>query len=324
MELRRRYYTLAEAAEVAAVSVRDIEHYIETGQLVPRLYTAERPFLVLSWDADRKQWDAHGRCRYQGLLSVHKRWVESLWVQGEVILNNPVTPVEPEHIQQYVTAYPFKSAYPNLPYTSWRPQEHDQLKLAELRLLPMPVEKKSLRAQLQPMMKVLNGVAEKAAIVRGSSYQRTDVEGQGFSDQQKYVYDFESNGLFLRAGLRLDNQAVSELQQDSVVMPPSDSEVFEGDMSRDENALLWSDSKKGGTRINEVFERLYLSKPGQPAKTYWRILRGDYGIFDPDKIIEQVTSGEVHWFTSADKSKVMKYRTFENRISELNRFYNRS
>lgn len=321
MELKREYYSLEEAANLLEdYSIEDLDHFIEIGKIEPCLYSSTRKYVAATWDAKNRYWIAHATCFYRGLLKVHKSWVESLWDKGEINLSKASSPVDRSSIRLWDTKYPYKGKSPSVVFDVWEPMELTDLENKSVWLIPFATEGESLHHILNKVGDIfVNQLAtkengRKIDQVGARSYEKTVLP-----DSQRYAYGFDTNGKFNRDDLRLLPLHINALTKPIRDPEPQYSVQVAQRITQD--SLPWNDSQKGGTRINEPLERLFRHSPDQPAKNYWRLLREGYEKFDQDQVIEQVTNGEIHWFTFSDEPKVMTYKTFENKISKIKKFY---
>lgn len=283
-------------------------------------YSSKRKYVAATWDAKNRFWIAHATCFYRGLLTVHKSWIESLWDKGEIKLSKAASPFDRSSIRDWNTKYPYKGKSPSAVFDAWEPMALADLENKSVWLIPFATEGETYYHMLNKFSNVF--LDQLAAKEKGRAIDQVGArsyEKKVLPDSQRYGYGFDKNGKFSRDDLRLLPSHIEALAKPDSEPAPQQSVQVAQVITLE--SFPWNDSQKGGTRINEPLERLFRYNPNQTAKTYWRLLREGYEKFDQDKVIEQVTSGEIHWFTQSDEPKVMLYKTFENKISIIKKFY---
>ncbi|MEH6348365.1 MAG: hypothetical protein V7785_24940 [Bermanella sp.] len=322
MEIKRLYYTLDQAADsLEKYNIEDLMHFIETDQIPAVIFCKGKKFAAVRKASDKIDWVAHGFCYYSGLLSVHKSWIKSLWEKGSIVLNKASYPLNRQNIQNWSKRYPYKHESLKVGFNAWHPLELHEIPPTELYLIPFAVEGVSIVGMID---KFAESISKPSGImINGQpvSEPKKEIWKSELKERDRFAYSFIENGKFTIDDLRLTSEVVERLgvKKSSISVGGGDSKPSK--VESELNSLPWNDSQKGGARINEPLERLFRYSPNQPAKNYWRLLREEYEQFDPDKVIEQVTNGEIHWYTRSDEPKVMAYKTFENKISNIKKFY---
>ena len=158
------------------------------------------------------------------------------------------------------------------------------------------------------------------------AFRNEDIDYEEFKSR-KYTYHFKykENGTYFRNDIRLLNETVSKLN--SVINENGILELdHQGLPTENLDYLPWCDSMKKPRRIYQVIERVFRHLGNQKTKTLWNALERDHNerekpVYDPNDIIIEISFPTIDWQTLDKKPADITYKTFENKISDLRKFY---
>tara|TARA_R110001606_G_scaffold274651_1_gene423064 strand:- start:1529 stop:1849 length:321 start_codon:yes stop_codon:yes gene_type:complete len=88
---------------------------------------------------------------------------------------------------------------------------------------------------------------------------------------------------------------------------------------------LLCENKANPTNIDKVVERAFISNKSLSSKGIWKLLHREYKgkekSFDLDQVIEKMDSDCIEWLKKDFETKTLLYKTFENRVSTIRKFY---
>ena len=283
MRFERMYYTLEEAAKVLDYSAFDLKHFIETEQLTPNLYSADKTFIALTWA--NRQWVAHGCCTYRGLLETYPNIMHSALRDKRLILEHPIRALNREMIAGWTVDYPFKNTTPNQLFHIWQPLHLSELS-RPVYLLPLPIEH------------LLTGIED--------------------LQTKTYQYSFNEQGTFTLDDIRLGHMAILAMQPRSGnsedILKYRPEEELEKD-SKPSNKL------PRRNQLNELIIRIVKEtdalRPGEVWKVFESEVTSNTRIYDIDEILVEVTASELKWVSRYGKSLVLKWSSFPSKLSKL-------
>ena len=89
--------------------------------------------------------------------------------------------------------------------------------------------------------------------------------------------------------------------------------------------LEWCESKERVTRIDRLVERAYLFNSELSTKKIWAKILAEFqdkeNCIDTDSTIEYMDLDSIEWFTKVGGSKQFLYKSFENKISLIRKYY---
>lgn len=115
--MKRKYYSIAEAAEVLDYSEADLWHFVESGQLVPGLLSPTRKYIPVTKHLDVDEWVGHGTCFYRGMLRVHGAWIRRIVENTSVEISGPLKAVDLDAINGWTPQCPYDQKLPAPLYT---------------------------------------------------------------------------------------------------------------------------------------------------------------------------------------------------------------
>lgn len=312
--MERDYYTIKEAAEYLNCPENDIYHFLETGKVGAVIYTNRRPFLVESFNEDKNQWEGLGTVHYRGLLSVKPYFITTLLDEGEVILDKRAVPLKPNEYKGFSNKYPFDNDALPPDLAAWSLEKPD-IPRKSVFLIPLPEQS---RDKFEFISELTTEISK--------AFRNEDIDYEEFKSQ-KYTYHFKynENGTYLINDIRLLKETVSKLN--NVINENGILEFDHQGLPTDNlNYLPWCNSMKKPRRIYEVIERVFRHLGNEKAKTLWNALERDHNenekpLYDPNDIIIEISFPTIDWQTLDKKSSDIAYKTFENKISDLRKFY---
>ncbi|MEQ8408006.1 MAG: hypothetical protein RKH07_06995 [Gammaproteobacteria bacterium] len=309
----RKYYTPAEAAQVANTSESEITHYIETDQLPACLLSGRRQYIVTT-RADNGDLIALGSATFAGLLSVHSSWIKSLLEHEEIVLDKLAQPIYTNDLQGYSPESPFSSELLPELIKAWQPTNWEKANSIPYRLIPLPVEKPNSWHTLNNALKLM----QKA---QGTDSKSLSAE----HDIPPIKFDFNLNGKFNLIDLRITTGDLNKL------IHPNSPEYTENQSANKELGeikLNWCDSRKRNSQLDPVIERLFILNSENSAPELWELLMSDIDEDEPQYDLKGVVTGmdvdSLDWETTQSGSKSLTRKTFFNKISEIREFYKNS
>lgn len=305
--VERKYYTPAEAAQVANISKSDILHFIETDQLPACLLATRRQFIIVNF-TDDGELVATGTATFTGLFSVHNSWIQTLLEKGEIVFNTWGLPIYPSDFQAYSPQKPFKSNLLPERLSKWQPTEWEKIDHDSIRIFPCPVEMVNPWHNMDNMLKLFQ---------KSQGVNPTDISGD--REIPQFVFDFNLNGKFELKDLRI---TASEL---NTLIHPDSSEDTANENAEKEIKLIWCRSRKRNIQIDPIIERLFILNPGNSYRDLWELLENDIDEdnpqYDLNGTVTSMDSQSLEWVTTKGDSKSLNLKTFINKISEIRDFY---
>ncbi len=316
MKPSRKYYNIAEAAEVLPYSESDLWHFIKTGQLVPDLLSPKRRYLFIVWDQNNKRLVANSTCQYYGLLRVHHSWIDSLLVRKEIILTKWATPLDASHISSFEDEYPFGDHEPPADLI-W--DEEACPAGGALRLMPLP---KIQRSALYTVGKLLENGLEKAS---GGIATGDDDIGQVQMPEifkKEYVYSYAQMGRFTIDDLCISPEMLASLEPTFNGKQDNNALVIDPDCSQppDQSPANRPPLKRTDA-MGELLWRVLSQHPDISAKECISLLEHEIDAevpqYDLDSIVVSVDVLAVEWRDQKGREKTLKLASLANRLSTL-------
>lgn len=314
------YYNIEQAANHLGCREDELIHFIETDRIEAALLSKQHQYILLDWDEEIENWIGSGTVFYRGLILPHPSWIKSILEKGEIVLNRPVTALNQENLSNHSFHNPFYGElFPEI-IATWVSAPLNE-NLEEIIICPLPTQKPNGLYALHNLTETVQAVAK--------SYNPNLKDIKPESDYPKpepYIFDFEDNGYFELADIRLTLQTVLGLKGILSGDNAPGQESPESAPSSNQNQLSWCKSKKS-SRIDEVFERLFQQNRNSSAKELWKILENDrasdLNTYDINEIIETMDIS-IEWKTQKGRLSELKTRTFDNKLTEIRRFYIRN
>jgi hypothetical protein len=129
----------------------------------------------------------------------------------------------------------------------------------------------------------------------------------------KYNLNYSANGTF-----RIEDLRISEIDLDKLIKE-SEQE------SQPKEILPWCNSKARPRRIDMVIERLFSKNLELPNRKLWNLLKLDHDnddpVYDIEHIIDGIDSRSLDWAKIDETSRPLSFKSFENRLSDIRKFY---
>lgn len=302
----KNYLTLPETAKVLGCSIEDLFYYIENRLLEVRLYTPPNRMMIVSKSGARET-TGHAACDYHGLLELEDFDSILMLLQGSRLIGDTAVRFricEPYKMTRWLDNGAQENNVSRPVYQKWRSVERHNYS--------------------DDMLAVFMPYQQCDDYDRFSELKQHAVESKGMSpdEAEAAIYRMpNSPARYIantRAAFTLDNLRV--LKPASGILPGNSPASF-CHAAEQKEPLPWCASKTKITAINEVLERLYQAQRLLSANALWKELKLNSSAYDSDNYIDDITSGEIYWFTRKDKQRVMKSKTFDNRISEIRTYY---
>ncbi len=307
-EYRGPCYSFEEAQEILSMRPSELGHAIRMTTITPVVYTKNRHMLIFS-HRNRRNY-GHGTCMYRGHLSIPHRYIAVLLEDDPIILNEDYgTLLDPEGVQSYNTAYPFRRPTPREWLHDWNPIERDRLVLNAARATPLPNEGK-------PIAEVISGFTE---------LLKSHLDNEGIRDPNRVTrenintlkFDFRSNSTFEPQDLRIPASEITNYRQQLAVS--SINHTIEDDSDPDDTPATRSRTNQ----LHILVARILKADPKITAKAAWQVIEDevnkDEPLFDTENILLVVDHECIEWRSRHGKDQALLWTSFQPLLSKLRR-----
>lgn len=299
------WYTLEEVREKLSLSVSELRHLITTQQLRPVCYTKKREFLLFSRQNDGS-WTGHATCTYRGHVQLHEDYIATLLDNEPLNMHSgSCMLLEPEGVQNWRTAYPFKKPLPHEPLSAWEPKGRSKLALFETAAVPFPTEGVSY----EKMLEFATRFSEQNKQTTATGMPLPLVDLNNIADLK---LNFSQPKVFKPDSLRI---ACSELLRyqnaqtpTSQLTPPPLLVGTSGDVERE-------------NQLHTLILRILEENPKITAKAAQRLIEEDYEAdqptYDTNNILWDIKPEGVYWRSRSKTEQYLAWASLGSLLSKV-------
>tara|TARA_R110002167_G_scaffold45324_3_gene136215 strand:- start:7728 stop:8681 length:954 start_codon:yes stop_codon:yes gene_type:complete len=314
--MNRDYFTLEAASREVNRTEEELLFLVETRALRASLYVKKRKFCVLAKHAETGRANYVGTSVYRGLALISDEDQLDLVEKGKAIVRIliPTGIVNEAEIDK---VNPFKEAIGPCGGIRWRYLEREALDNLTFYLHTFPVEKIKTASLIYKAVKLFSEFENDSDPSAEKKIHNNDpLTEKGLA----YSYDITRNGEYSLADLRFRGE---DLEKANLFV--SKKSTINSTETSDQVRLLWCENKVNPTSIDKVVERAFISNKSLSSKGIWKLLHREYKgkekSFDLDQVIEKMDSDCIEWLKKDFETKRLLYKTFENKVSTIRKFY---
>jgi len=279
---------------------------IHEGDVIPTLYTHNRPFLAMTRALDGTL-TGHAVFRYSGPIGIDTTVIDELITQEKSMIGQrTIQLLRIGNLTEWCSLYPYQGMPPNGILDKWEPHNIFNAQTSNYLFIHLPHEHSNFES------------AESAFVEHVPELYDEDDYFNLYSEKYliqspntDHIYGTDHYSVYCQHDLRLPLSALQHLST------PSNESI---------DPII--DNPPPATRTKElhtVIDRIVIQYPEARSNVLWNYLRLDCKKtprnYDPDELITHIDNNIIYWTSTNGVQQILKKTSFQTLVSRIRKQY---